>query len=125
MGSRAVVVVGHDAVTATRRFGVRGEEAVNGGTVYTRTGRRFFDDPALEGALLSRVRAALDASGLWDELHTDWALLDCELLPWSAKAQELLRQQYAAVGSAATAALPCAIQAWSRRWSVASAPAIS
>ena len=111
MGSRAVVVVCRDAATATRRFGVTGEEAANGGAVVTRTGRRFFEDRALEGALLDRVRAALDASGLWEELHTDWALLDCELLPWSAKAQELLRQQYAAVGSAATAALPCAIQA--------------
>ena len=32
--------------------------------------------------------------------------LDCELMPWSAKAQELLRTQYAAVGAAATATLP-------------------
>jgi protein phosphatase len=31
--------------------------------------------------------------------------LDCELMPWSAKAQELLRQQYAAVGAASRAAL--------------------
>jgi protein phosphatase len=29
---------------------------------------------------------------------TDWVCLDCELMPWSAKAQELLREQYAAVG---------------------------
>jgi protein phosphatase len=32
-------------------------------------------------------------------------ILDCELLPWSAKAGELLRRQYAAVGAAATATL--------------------
>jgi protein phosphatase len=32
--------------------------------------------------------------------------LDCELMPWSAKAQELLRQQYAPTGSAARTALP-------------------
>ncbi len=31
--------------------------------------------------------------------------LDCELMPWSAKAQELLRSQYAAVGAASRAAL--------------------
>jgi len=37
--------------------------------------------------------------------------LDCELMPWSAKAQELLRQQYAPTGSAARAALPAAITA--------------
>ena len=46
-----------------------------------------------------------------DELDTDWLLLDCELLPWSAKAEELLRDQYAAVGAAARAALPAALAA--------------
>jgi polynucleotide kinase-phosphatase len=111
MGSRAVVVVCRDARTALRRFGVTGAEAANGGIAYTRTGRRFFEDRTLEGRLLDRVRAALDTAGVWAELGTDWFLLDCELLPWSAKAQELVRQQYAAVGSAATAALPVAIDA--------------
>ena len=43
--------------------------------------------------------------GLWDELDTAWLCLDCELMPWSAKAQALLRDQYAAVGSAARATL--------------------
>src|SRR5437867_1993472 len=42
---------------------------------------------------------------------TDWVCLDCELMPWSAKAQELLRQQYAPVGSAARAALAEALPA--------------
>ena len=32
-------------------------------------------------------------------------LLDCELMPWSVKAQELLSEQYAAVGAAARAGL--------------------
>jgi protein phosphatase len=36
-------------------------------------------------------------------------LLDCELMPWSAKAQELLRQQYAAVGAAATVGLSATV----------------
>src|SRR5713101_5074729 len=36
---------------------------------------------------------------------TDWLCLDCELMPWSAKAQELLKQQYAAVGASARATL--------------------
>lgn len=106
MGSRAVVVVCRDAEAAAKRFGVTTGEA---GVCYTRTGRRFFDDAALEEALLSRVRAAMDASGLWDELSTDWACLDCELMPWSAKAQELIRHQYAAAGSAARGALPEAV----------------
>ena len=37
----------------------------------------------------------------WSELDTNWVCLDCELMPWSAKAQELLKTQYAAVGAAA------------------------
>jgi protein phosphatase len=105
-GSRAVVIVCRDAAAARRRFGVPGEES---GISYTRTGRRFFDDPATEAELLARLRGALDAAGFWDEFHTGWVCLDCELMPWSAKAQELLRQQYAAVGSASRAALAEAV----------------
>jgi len=51
------------------------------------------------------VRSALTAANLWTTLETTWVCLDCELMPWSAKAQELLRQQYAAVGAAAQASL--------------------
>ena len=43
---------------------------------------------------------------MWDELNTGWVLLDCELLPWSVKAEDLLRDQYASVGASARAALP-------------------
>jgi protein phosphatase len=108
MGSRAVVVVCRNAEAARRRFGVLGDSS---GICYTRTGRRFFDDPALEAAFLARVRDAVGASGLWDELATDWLCLDCELMPWSAKAQELLRRQYAAVGAAGRASLGAALTA--------------
>jgi protein phosphatase len=107
MGSRAVVVVCKDEDTARARFGVLGQGS---GIVYTRTGRRFFEDRDLEDALLARLQRALDTSGLWDELETDWVLLDCELMPWSAKAQDLLRQQYAAVGAAARTVLPAAVR---------------
>ena len=82
--------------------------------VSTRTGRRFFSDQALERALLERVCLAIDRSGIWTKLDTQWACLDCELLPWSAKAQELLRAQYAPVGAAGLAALPRAVAALSR-----------
>jgi protein phosphatase len=107
MGSRAVIVLCRSDEAARRRFGLR--EGSGSGLCYTRTGRRFFDDPALEKALLGRVRDAMDATGLWQRLETDWVCLDCELMPWSAKAQELLRNQYAAVGSAARMALPKAM----------------
>jgi protein phosphatase len=108
MGSRAIVVVCRDEEAARKRFGVEG---CGFGACYTRTGRRFFDDRALETEFLSRVRAAADSSGLWGEFETDWVCLDCELMPWSAKAQELLRQQYAAVGAASRAALGEAVSA--------------
>ena len=45
--------------------------------------------------LLERVHRALTAAEVWQKLHSDWVCLDCELMPWSAKAQELLRTQYA------------------------------
>ena len=106
MGSRAVVVVCRDADAAERRFGVDTGET---GVVLTRTGRRFFEDRETEAALLDRLRSGVDRAGWWDRFETDWVLLDCELMPWSAKAQELLRQQYAAVGASARAALPAAV----------------
>ena len=102
MGSRAVVVVCRDEEAARQRFGVDGTSGA--GIVYTRTGRRFFDDRASKRNC-STARRGVTAAGLWDEFETDWLCLDCELMPWSAKAQELLKQQYAAVGVAARTAL--------------------
>jgi protein phosphatase len=103
MGSRAVVVVCRQPQIAQRRFGVR--EADSLGIIYTRTGRPFFNDRSTEQSLLARVCDATERAGLWQELATDWLCLDCELMPWSAKAQALIREQYAAVGVAATAGL--------------------
>ena len=104
MGSRAVVVVCRDEEAALRSFGVKGEGI---GTCFTRTGRRFFEDARVEADFLTRIRDAASAAGFWDEFETDWLCLDCELMPWSAKAQELLKQQYAAVGTAARSTLAC------------------
>ena len=108
MGSRAILIVCRDAGIAARRFGVTDGRA---GVCLTRTGRHFFDDDALEAALVARVAAATGAAGLWEELGSEWILLDCELMPWSAKALELLERQYAPVAAAAGAALPSAIAA--------------
>lgn len=107
MGSRAVVVVCRDEELARARFGIVESEF---GIVYTRTGRRFFNDLDLERRCLTRIRDAMTAADFWERFHTSWACLDCELLPWSAKAQELLRTQYAAVGAAGRAALPRVIE---------------
>ncbi|BAJ28461.1 MULTISPECIES: polynucleotide kinase-phosphatase [Kitasatospora] len=109
MGSRAVVLVARDEAALDKRFGLPGP-----GAIWTRTGRAFLDDRQLTDAVLDRVRAAAEDTGLFDELGTGWLLLDAELMPWSLKAVELLRRQYAAVGAAAGAALPTALDALSR-----------
>jgi protein phosphatase len=100
MGSRSVAVVCRDPALAITRFGLKQERR---GVIYTRTGRPFFNDTSLEQALLDRLALALENSGLWEDLGTDWLCLDCELMPWSAKAMELLQSQYAGVGAAAIA----------------------
>ncbi|MDB4913700.1 MAG: polynucleotide 3-phosphatase [Gemmatimonadetes bacterium] len=103
MGSRAVVVICKNEDVARTRFGVVGEGA---GIITTRTGRRFFDDGDTERALLAILGGAIERSGGWERLESDWMVLDCELMPWSAKAQELIKNQYAAVSAAANGALP-------------------
>jgi protein phosphatase len=100
MGSRAVVVLARDADTAKARFGVEDGKA---GVVYTRTGRPFFSDATLEAAMIERIGATATAIGLWDRLETGWLCLDAELMPWSAKAQALIDQQYRPVGEAGMA----------------------
>jgi protein phosphatase len=102
MGSRALLVVCRDEGAARDRFGVSTSEA---GMVYTRTGRAFFPDRATIEAVLARVRAAMTEAGFWERHATGWALLDAEIMPWSAKAQSLVREQYAATAAAATAGL--------------------
>jgi len=108
MGSRAVVIICRDENAARERFGITTGER---GMIITRTGRRFWSDSPLEQAFLDRIGSALSDVDLWSSLETSWACLDCELMPWSAKAQELLRTQYAAVGSAGSASLPRAVAA--------------
>jgi len=102
MGSRAVVIVCRDEDAVRKHFGISAEGI---GICYTRTGRRFFDNPVLEREFLRKIHASVTGAGFWDEFKTDWLCLDCELMPWSAKAQELLKQQYAAVGASASASL--------------------
>ena len=108
MGSRAVIIVCRSSDVARGRFGVLEDE---GGICYTRTGRRFFEDVALERELLAAVRTALDQGGFWERFDSDWVCLDCELMPWSAKALELVRQQYASVGAAARVGLSETVRA--------------
>jgi protein phosphatase len=106
MGSRAVVIVCKNEDTVRTRFGVL-EEGI--GICYTRTGRQFFNDEKTEKEFLERVASSVKAAGIRETFQTDWVCLDAELMPWLAKAQELLRQQYASVGVAARASLTEAV----------------
>jgi protein phosphatase len=108
MGSRAIVIVCRDPDVAKARFGTESDEA---GVIYSRTGRSFLPNPSDTAEALHRIRVACDAIGLWDVLSSDWVLLDCELMPWSAKAIELIRGQYAAVGAAARSGLEASVSA--------------
>jgi protein phosphatase len=111
MGSRALVLVCRDAAAARARLGTVTDEA---GAIWTRTGRAFFNDRAMSDALLERARSALDATGLWEDLKTNWVLLDAEIMPWSAKASSLIENQYAPVAAASQTGLGAAHDATGR-----------
>ncbi|KXX70028.1 polynucleotide kinase-phosphatase [Flammeovirga sp. SJP92] len=102
MGSRVVLVVCKNEEVVLKRFGIENKGI---GVCYTRTGRNFFNDQTIEKEFLGRVQSALTESGFWEQFDTDWVCLDAELMPWSAKAQSLLKDQYAAVGTSAQKSL--------------------
>lgn len=103
MGSRAVIVIARDEAAARERFGVDG----GSGVIVTRTGRSFFtgEQAPLHDQALEKLRRAMDVADFWQKHNTTWACIDAEILPWSAKAQTLVDEQYAPVGEAALAAL--------------------
>jgi protein phosphatase len=108
MGSRAVIVLCKDADIAAKRFGVNDGSF---GIIYTRTGRHFFEDESMENAILARLQKVLETSRFWEDFNTEWVCLDTELMPWSAKAQKLLEEQYAPVGRAGRSGLELAADA--------------
>jgi len=124
MGSRAVIVLCRDEGTAKERFGVLDGST---GLIYTRTGRHFFEEAQreMENTILDRLRNVLTDTSFWEEYSTDWICLDAELMPWSAKAQKLLVEQYAPTGRAgrnglqnAVAALEQAVRLQARSFAV-------
>jgi protein phosphatase len=111
MGSRAVIALCKTVDAAKARFNVAGEET---GAIWTRTGRPFFNDRAMTEGLLARLRSAVDGAGLWAELDTDWLLLDAEIMPWSAKADSLIENQYGPVAASSRAGFAAAAEAFAR-----------
>ncbi|MBF5066169.1 polynucleotide kinase-phosphatase, partial [Salmonella enterica subsp. enterica serovar Istanbul] len=82
--------------------------------IWTRTGRTFFSDATMTEALRARLRDAVETAGLWQELKTDWLLLDAEIMPWSAKAGSLIESQYTPVAASSVAGLAAAEDALTR-----------
>ena len=60
MGSRAVVVLCRTPETASERFGINDGTI---GIVYTRTGRKFFDQPDTERVVPDRLDKVLARTG--------------------------------------------------------------
>ena len=108
MGSRAVIILCRTTETARIRFGITDGTR---GIIYTRTGRRFFDDLKTETELLDRLDSVLTQTGFWSDFKTDWVCLDTELMPWSEKAQGLIHSQYAPTGNAGVGGLSAAVEA--------------
>ncbi|MCS4089376.1 polynucleotide kinase-phosphatase [Rhizobium sp. BK176] len=108
MGSRAHVLVCRDAAAARSRFHTEDD---NLGHIWTRNGNPFFKDGDRR-AVLERVAAA--AGPLFDELKSDWLLLDAEIMPWNTKAAALIRDQYAPTGKAAQIGTGLVLDALSR-----------
>ena len=108
MGSRAVIILCRTTETARRRFGITDGTR---GIIYTRTGRRFFDDLKTETELLDRLDSVLTQTGFWSDFKSDWVCLDTELMPWSEKAQGLIHSQYAPTGNAGVGGLSAAVEA--------------
>ena len=108
MGSRAVIVLCRNAEAARKRFRITDGSR---GIIYTRTGRQFFTDNTIQNEVLDRLDAVLTKTGFWSDFKTDWVCLDTELMPWSEKAQGLIRSQYAPTGYAGISSLSAAVEA--------------
>ncbi|WP_066066643.1 polynucleotide kinase-phosphatase [Neobacillus soli] len=93
MGSRGILFLFKNKKTAKEYIG---RETL--GSIYTRTGRAFFQKE-LEERILQALNA--DLSDYFEKYNTDFVLLDAEILPWNLKAKELIMTQYAHVGEMA------------------------
>ncbi|KGR78170.1 polynucleotide kinase-phosphatase [Ureibacillus manganicus] len=91
MGSRGILLLFKDNEAGLKYIG---RETL--GVIYTRTGRRFFDEE-MERTILLKINKGLTASNYFDNNDTEFILLDAEIMPWNLKAKELISKQYAHV----------------------------
>ncbi|GGA88655.1 polynucleotide kinase-phosphatase [Ornithinibacillus halotolerans] len=91
MGSRGILLIFKDTDTALQAIGRN-----TLGTIYTRTGRKFFDEET-EKEILTKLNQSLIANDYFSKYNTEYVLLDAEIMPWNLKAKELISNQYAHV----------------------------
>ncbi|WP_211655763.1 polynucleotide kinase-phosphatase [Planococcus alpniumensis] len=91
MGSRGILFLFKDKETSSKHTGI---ESL--GCIYTRTGKRFFDNET-EAQMLLQLNEELTRINYFGEHGTDYVLLDAEIMPWNLKAKELISSQYAHV----------------------------
>lgn len=91
MGSRAILFLFKDKEAAEKHTGIP-----TLGTIYTRTGKRFFD-AATEEKMVGQLVEELHRMDYFDTHETEYVLFDAEIMPWNLKAKELISNQYAHV----------------------------
>ncbi|MCP2036431.1 polynucleotide kinase-phosphatase [Planomicrobium sp. HSC-17F08] len=91
MGSRAILFLFKDTDAAKKHTGI-----ASLGTIYTRTGKRFFDRET-EAKMVRQLNNELVRINYFEQHETDYVLLDAEIMPWNLKAKELISSQYAHV----------------------------
>lgn len=91
MGSRAILFLFKDTDAAKKHTGI-----ASLGTIYTRTGKRFFDGET-EAKMVHQLNNELERINYFEQHETDYVLLDAEIMPWNLKAKELISSQYAHV----------------------------
>jgi hypothetical protein len=95
MGSRGILVLFKNKEIAKEYIG---RETL--GTIYSRTGRAFFQKE-LQEQVISSLNEDLVKNAYFERHNTDFVLLDAEILPWNLKAKDLVLNQYAHVGEMA------------------------
>ncbi|MFA9557741.1 polynucleotide kinase-phosphatase [Evansella sp. AB-rgal1] len=91
MGSRGILLLFKNKESGLKFVG---RETL--GVIYTRAGRKFFQDE-LANEILQRLHEGLMNNKYFDRYKTDYVLLDAEIMPWNLKAKELISSQYAHV----------------------------
>ena len=95
MGSRAILLLFKTAEVAVDYVGYP-----TLGTIYTRTGRAFFDQTMTQ-TIVRQLNSDLNRAEYFTKYKTDFILLDAEILPWNLKAKELISAQFAHVSEVA------------------------